>query len=120
MEGRQRVGRYASRLQHVRALESTRSPKEPTSKEPTVGARRPARARKGLSFKEQKELEGIPSRIEANEKEQAELTERLSDPRTYKERPDQIAEIQARMEVLPAEIEALFARWSELSERAGS
>ena len=65
----------------------------------------------------QKELEALPARIEASETEQRVVTERLSDPRTYKENPDGVAALQLRIEALPGEIDALYARWAELSER---
>jgi len=109
-----RVQRYASRLQHVRAM-AARVPSPPVASTP-VHTKSP-KVRKGLSFKEQKELEALPARIEASETEQRVVTERLSDPRTYKERPDEVGALQVRIEALPNEIEALYARWAELSER---
>jgi ATP-binding cassette subfamily F protein uup len=108
-----RVQRYASRLQHVRAMAA----RVPSAVAPTAARTKSPRVRKGLSFKEQKELEGLPARIEASETEPRVVTERLSDPRTYKESPDGIAALQLRIEALPNEIEALYARWAELSER---
>jgi ATP-binding cassette subfamily F protein uup len=89
----------------------------PASVAPAAARTRSPRVRKGLSFKEQKELEALPARIEASETEQRVVTERLSDPRTYKESPDDVAGLQLRIEALPNEIEALYARWAELSER---
>ena len=74
---------------------------------------RPAGPRK-LSYKEQKELEGLPARIEALETEQAEIHARLADPRLYQAAPGQVAELKARMEALAADLAAGYARWEEL------
>jgi ATP-binding cassette subfamily F protein uup len=71
-----------------------------------------------LSNKEQKELEALPARIEALEKEQAELTAKLADPSFYKNQAARFAEVKARLETLEKEHATTFARWEELEARS--
>ena len=71
---------------------------------------------KKLSGKEQKELETLPAKIEALEKEQAELTARLADPTFYKKEAVQFAEVKKRLETVEKEHAVAFARWEELEK----
>jgi ATP-binding cassette subfamily F protein uup len=73
----------------------------------------PVKLRK-LSHKEQKELETLPARIEALEREQAELTTKLGDPAFYKSVGAKFAEVKARLDALEQEHATAFARWEEL------
>lgn len=75
-------------------------------------------AAKKLSFKERKEWEELPGRIETLEREQATLTATLGEPGFYKAGPEEIAKVQARMTALEAELERAYARWAELDGRA--
>ncbi len=82
---------------------------------PPVAA--PAKRSK-LSFKEQRELDELPSRIEGLEAEQRELGERLADPALYTESPPrQIAELQARYAAIDGEISEAMERWEALGSR---
>jgi ATP-binding cassette subfamily F protein uup len=74
---------------------------------------RPAGPRK-LSYKEQKELEALPARIEQLEDEQAQIHTQLADPRLYQEAGDKVAQLKARLEALETELTAGYARWEEL------
>ncbi|MDI1249354.1 MAG: ATP-binding cassette domain-containing protein [Lacunisphaera sp.] len=67
-----------------------------------------------LSGKEQKELETLPARIEALEKEQALLTAQLADPAFYKKHAAKFTEVKARLETVEKEHATAFARWEEL------
>jgi len=67
-----------------------------------------------LSFKDARELEQAPARIESLEAEQAELTERLSEPAFYKRPAAEQAKVHARLAALAAELEAVYARWYAL------
>jgi ATP-binding cassette subfamily F protein uup len=76
----------------------------------------PAKARK-LSFKEQRELDELPARIEALETEQKALSTQLADPDIYKRDPQQVPVMQARFEAIDEELMALLERWEALSQR---
>ena len=69
---------------------------------------------KKLSGKEQKELAALPAKIEALEKEQAELTARLADPAFYKNEAAKFATVKSRLDALEREQARAFARWEEL------
>lgn len=79
----------------------------------------PAAATKKLSNKERAELEALPARIEALEKEQADLTAKLGDANFYKTGGAKFAEVKARLETVEREHAAAFARWEELEARKG-
>jgi ATP-binding cassette subfamily F protein uup len=82
-----------------------------------VAESRPAERRK-LSFNEQRELDALPSRIEALEAEQRSLTTEMEAPDFYKSGAERINEVMARLGAVGEELEALLARWLELDERA--
>ncbi len=66
-----------------------------------------------LSYKDQRELEQLPARIEALEAEQAALHARLSDPTLYQQEGG-IAEAGARLQEVEAELMEAYARWEAL------
>jgi ATP-binding cassette subfamily F protein uup len=72
-----------------------------------------SRAQK-LSYKERRELEGLPARIEALEAEQARLQETINDPGFYRQPQDSVRPVLARLEAVHAELEHSFARWEQL------
>jgi ATP-binding cassette subfamily F protein uup len=73
----------------------------------------PARARK-LSFAESKELEALPARIEALEREQADIGRRLADPSLYREQPQDVQRLNRRYAAIDRELTSILARWEEL------
>ena len=76
-------------------------------------------AKSGLSYKEGKELEAIPTRIAELEAEQARLAERLADPALYQQAPGEVAGLNARAAAIEEELLALLARWETLEAKAG-
>jgi ABC transport system ATP-binding/permease protein len=73
-----------------------------------------------LSFKEQRELEGMEPAILAAEARKDELERALSDPATYQRAGTEVAAMRAELERVSAEVERLYARWQELEGlRAG-
>jgi ABC transport system ATP-binding/permease protein len=76
----------------------------------------PARPAK-LSFKENRELEALPARIEALEAEQREIAQRLADPATYQDRSVDLKALNERSEAIEAQLLELLTRWEELGSR---
>ncbi|MDN3518682.1 ATP-binding cassette domain-containing protein [Aquisalimonas lutea] len=72
-----------------------------------------APARK-LSYKEKRELEQLPGRIEALEAEQAELSERMADPAFHRQEADAVARATQRLQEVEQELEQAYQRWAEL------
>lgn len=79
-------------------------------------AAKPAR-RARLSSWEERELEGLPDAIAANEAKQGELSAKLADGRLYHENPEEAARLNAELAALEADLEEKFARWEALEAR---
>ena len=67
-----------------------------------------------LNGREKAELAALPTKIEALETEQTQLTEKLADPALYAERAAEVPAIKARLDAIEEESLAAFARWEEL------
>jgi ATP-binding cassette subfamily F protein uup len=74
----------------------------------------PARPRK-LSYKDQRELDALPARIEALEAEQRLLAEQLSGSEVYASDAARLTEIQDRFAQIEDELMAALERWEALS-----
>jgi ATP-binding cassette subfamily F protein uup len=72
-----------------------------------------------LTFKEERELEGLPERIAALEEEQTALHARLADPEFYKSAGAGITIVNERLAALEAELEQVYIRWEELENLKG-
>jgi ABC transport system ATP-binding/permease protein len=70
-----------------------------------------------LSFKEQRELDGLPAKIEALEAEQASIAARLADGSIYTKEPQQVPSLNARHAAIDDELLAAMERWEKLSAR---
>lgn len=70
-----------------------------------------------LSYKEQRELEALPHRIEALEAEQQALYEAVSDPDFYKKQKAEITDIRSRLNAVESEITLAYERWEALDKR---
>jgi ATP-binding cassette subfamily F protein uup len=64
---------------------------------PTAGTTPPASPRRKLGYKEQRELEALPTQIEALESEQAELERALADGTLYASDPPRAAQMASRL-----------------------
>jgi ATP-binding cassette subfamily F protein uup len=74
--------------------------------------------RKKLSYREQRELDDLPARIEVLEAEQSELTAAVSHPEFYLESAEAIARTLARIAELQHVLDGVYARWDELDSRS--
>jgi ATP-binding cassette subfamily F protein uup len=75
---------------------------------------KPAGKPRKLSYKDQRELESLPQRIEILETDQAQLQKQTADPGFYQLPADEIAAGLARLEALSTELEDCYARWEAL------
>ncbi len=78
-----------------------------------------APAKKKLSFKEQRELDALPPRIEELEGRQRAMHEAMSDGSFYKKPAPEIARLKAELAQVEADLSAAMARWEELEARNG-
>ena len=110
-----RVVEYADRLQAMAAFRALDVPAAPEPK-PERPVRTPS-SRSRLSYKEKRELDALPGRIEELEEEQGKITALLNDPETYRTPGVDHGGLNAHLESLESELEALYDRWAALSER---
>jgi ATP-binding cassette subfamily F protein uup len=94
------------------------APKAEATKAAAVpGASAKPAAKAKLSYKEQRELDGLPARIEALEAEQAGLATLLADPSIYTGASPRAPALQARHAALEDELLRAMERWETLGAR---
>jgi len=76
---------------------------------------KPAKTTTKLSYKEQRELEGLPALIEALEKEQADIRKALQDTALFTKDPAAATALYARDAKIDTELMAALERWEILS-----
>lgn len=84
----------------------------PTPVAPPAPAATPAR--KKLSYKEQRELDALPEKMEAVETALATLQAEVNAPTFYQRGSAETTAALLRLETLQAELDALLERWAEL------
>ncbi|HMA16692.1 MAG TPA: ABC transporter ATP-binding protein, partial [Kiloniellaceae bacterium] len=85
----------------------------PSEKSAPKAEAKPKRAAK-LSYKDQRELDGLPARLDALGAEAAALEQRLADPTLYKKDPAGFAKLTEAVAAKRAELAAAEERWLEL------
>jgi ATP-binding cassette subfamily F protein uup len=118
--GNGRIGEYVGGYEDWlrQRAEETEAPSQATL--PSKPAPRPAREPREttkLSYKETRELEQLPARIESLESEQRMLNETASAAGFYKESQETIREVMTRLEAIETELQEAYARWHELETR---
>jgi ATP-binding cassette subfamily F protein uup len=89
---------------------------------PTVASAAPAAApasasKTKLSYKEQRELDALPARIEALEAEQKSIAELTNDPSLYVSDPQRASALLERSAQIEAELMTALERWEALGSR---
>jgi ABC transport system ATP-binding/permease protein len=77
-------------------------------------AMEPAKAKRKLSYKDARELEQLPLRIEQLEADIAAKTAAMNDPGFYQQDNAAIVRANDALSAVQAELDAAYARWSEL------
>jgi len=124
-EGDARWKEYAGGYEDWKRASRTRPSPQPSPKGEGASSPSPQPSPKGegaistvrgakLSYKESRELEGLPAAIEALELEQADLARRLADPASYTDRSTDIKAVNVRHAEIEAELDRLMRRWDEL------
>ena len=83
---------------------------------PRAAAPEPRREKRKLSYKEQRELEAIPQKIQALEQEQTMLQAKLADPATYQQAGNDVTAMNSRLEEIELELLGLLERWEALEK----
>ncbi|GAA4439940.1 ATP-binding cassette domain-containing protein [Bremerella cremea] len=68
-----------------------------------------------LSYKEQRELESLPEKIESLEAEQEQIQAKMADPGFYQKPQDEIKQVTQRLESIGDELLMALERWEELA-----
>ncbi len=79
-----------------------------------------ADSKRSLSYKEQRELEALPEKIETLEAEQAELHAFMGDGDFYRQPAVKIAAAMERLEVIKLDLEKCYNRWQALESQAST
>jgi ATP-binding cassette subfamily F protein uup len=97
-----------------------RSASEGAAASPLSAPAKPAEPARKLSYKENRELDELPSRIESLEAEQRALTEAMSGADYHRRGPERMRQDAERAQAIERELEAAFERWAELDARRGA
>ncbi|MCB1553989.1 MAG: ATP-binding cassette domain-containing protein [Xanthomonadales bacterium] len=117
------VGGYSECSAEMAAINRAAAPaavsEVPAPPAPTTTVSRPAATPKPakLGYREQRELAELPQKMAALESEIAALQENLSDPATYRDRPEAVAELNRSLAERQVELDAALERWVELESR---
>ena len=109
-----RQGGSARLLGVADAKDSKEAKGEASQGTPAPSAAEPAQAKKKLSYKVQRELEALPGKIDAVEKNIAALQAEIAQPAFYQQTAERTGETISRLEALQQELDDLLERWAEL------
>ena len=109
----------SDRAQSLRdqAARAARSKDTPPAAKPAAAPPPPAAKPRKLSYKEQRELDELPGRIEALEAEQSALAAFLAEPGSYTTEADRALKAQTRNAAIDDELLAAMERWEQLGAR---
>ncbi len=113
------VGGYSDWQARGGSLSEARAGAAPSSPDVPVGAsvdqekQSRTKATK-LSYKDQRELDKLPLKIEQLEQQQAQLEKQISEPGFYQSDRDQIQKVMKELAQVQEQLEAAFDRWGEL------
>jgi ABC transport system ATP-binding/permease protein len=120
-EGEGRIGEYVGGYEDWIRQRKAPAVAAAEARETDRRAERPTADRassKKLSYRERREFEELPTRIEALEAEQRTLGGTIGDPSFYKQPAPTITAALARAESIERELSELYARWDALDSRA--
>ncbi len=104
------AGGYDDYLQQRPAAPRAEARSAPPAEAPAVVPPAPRK----LSFKEQRELEGLPKQIEDLEARQRELHERMAEPGWHRQGAERLSAATSELEQIERDLAAAYARWEAL------
>ncbi|MDY0953189.1 MAG: ATP-binding cassette domain-containing protein [Stenotrophomonas rhizophila] len=112
------VGGYSDWQQHAARVAAAAAAAPVVAGKPAASAAaapaEPAAAKRKLSYKDARELEQLPLKIETLEKDVEGLTAAMNDPAFYQRSAADMAAHNAKLAKVQAELDAAYARWEEL------
>lgn len=107
------VGGYADWLRQ-RPTPRTKAAAAASKQAASAVVAEPPAAKRKLSYKDQRELEQLPARIEQLETTIAEMGAAMNDPAFFQQQPSAIVAANQRLADLQADLDKAYARWGEL------
>ncbi|MEO8343969.1 MAG: ATP-binding cassette domain-containing protein [Gallionella sp.] len=110
------VGGYEDwvRVKKYQASVATNKPAAPAPRKMAAAPVEKSKSARKLSFKEAKELQELPKRIEALEREQGDIAAQLADGTLFRNDAKRAKQLQTRNEEIETEVLTALARWEEL------
>ena len=108
---------YDYKQQHGSVAQAaSKTEKKPTGKTSnnTAPVKQPVKKPVKLSYKDQRELDSLPNKIETLESEQQALNDQINDPGFYKQEQQQIDEILSELNGVTNNLEEAYKRWDLL------
>jgi ATP-binding cassette subfamily F protein uup len=113
---REYVGGYSDWARHGRALAEMENPDRAASRTARDGASDRPKTPQKLSYKQQRELEQLPGRIEDLEQSAASLQRRIAAPDFYAQPHDRVQAVLDELAAMNEELDAAVERWSQLEQ----
>jgi ABC transport system ATP-binding/permease protein len=108
------VGGYDDWHRQIESLPASQTRPKPDIPPPVESKADPKPVTRKLSYKEKRELEELPRRIEMLEAEQHQLTVKMEDPSFYLQDGATITQAVNRLQELHEELSRVYQRWAEL------
>ena len=111
---REYVGGYDDWIRQRKARLAENQEEETEQSKPKTTGKTKQTSTKKLSYKDQRELESLPDKIEELEQKLSDLHTRMADPDFYQGPPEQIAAAQKETQQYQEELSHAYSRWEEL------
>ena len=113
------VGGYHDWLRQRKPIEETKTAVNKKAQQDNTKELVKQKVIKKLSYKEQRELDELPKRIEHIEAEHKELQKLISDAEFYKQHPETITKTMEKLKTVQLDLEQAYERWHELESLKG-
>jgi len=114
---REYVGGYSDWLRHGKELAEVDAPRVERASRREAAQQGPARTPTKLSYREQRELDRLPDRIEQLETELAALSGEVSARDFYSRRQDDVQAVLRQLGETQAALDQAMQRWTELDDK---
>lgn len=121
-EGNGNISEHIGGYSEVAAYQARRAvvaPEKPKDEKKAAAAPAKKTARKKLSYKDQRELDNLPDKIDDLETQLQQLSDQSASAEFYQQDAQKVNDTLARLAALQEELDSCMERWMELSEAAG-
>ena len=114
------VGGYREWARRGRTLAETENPDQAARRREQRAAAKAMQQKKKLSYKDQRELDGLPARIESLESECEALQAQIAAPDFYGGPHEDVQAVLAKLAATETELETAIERWGVLEEQSNT